>query len=123
MLFVYEVVCKGSVRYIKRVLKLGESIDKFLLFWEDGLVMFLLFVVVFNLCWVVWFLVENGVDVNGKDRGRRGVFYYVVMGGNKDIVLYFFCLGVFVDCKLIWGKSVLYMVVGNGYVEIVDIFI
>lgn len=83
---------------MKRVLKLGEDVNKLFLFWDDGEVVFILIVVVLNLCEVVWFLVENGVNVDVKDRSRRGVLYYVVMGGNKEIVLYLFCLGVFVDC-------------------------
>lgn len=82
---------------MKRVLKLGEDVNKLFLFWDDGEVVFILIVVVLNLCEVEWFLVENGVNVDVKDRSRRGVFYYVVMGGNKEIVLYLFCLGVFVD--------------------------
>ena len=102
---VHEAARKGSVRHIKRVLQLGESIDKPSPLRDDGSATPLLLAAASNSCRVVRFLVENGADVNGKDRGRRGVLHYAAVGGNKDTVLYLLRLGVPVDCKIDLGKE------------------
>ena len=118
---VHEAARKGSVRHIKRVLKLGENIDQPSPFRDDGSATPLLLAAASNSCRVVRFLVENGADVNGKDRGRRGILHYAAMGGNKETVLYLLRLGVPVDCKSTWGKSALHMAASKGHVEIVGI--
>lgn len=125
MSLVHEAARKGSVRHIKRVLKLGESpgesINKPSPFRDDGSATPLLLAAASNTCRVVRFLVENGADVNGKDRGRRGVLHHAAMGGNKETVLYLLRLGVPVDCKSTWGKSALHMAASKGHTEIVGI--
>lgn len=68
-------------------------------------------------------MIKNGVSIYDKDRGRNGLFYYVVVGGNVEVVFYFFCSGLYVDCRLIWGKIVLYVVVVKGYVNVLIFFI
>ena len=61
---VHEAASKSSIRQIKRVLKLGENIDKPSPFRDDGAATPLLLAAASNSCRVVRFLVENGADVN-----------------------------------------------------------
>ena len=119
----HEAAVKGSIRQIKRVLKLGEDIDKPSPFREDGEATPILLAAASNSCLVIRFLAENGANVDAKDRSRRGVLHYAAMGGNKETVLYLLRSGVPVDCKSTWGKSALHMAAVKGHAEIVAILI
>ena len=108
---------------MKRVLKLGEDVNKPSPFRDDGEAAPILIAAASNSCEVVRFLAENGANVDAKDRSRRGVLHYAAMGGNKETVLYLLRLGVPVDSQSTWGRSALHMAAVKGHAETLAILI
>lgn len=120
---VHEAAKNGSARHMKRVLKLGEDVNKPSPFRDDGEAAPILIAAASNSCEVVRFLAENGANVDANDRSRRGVLHYAAMGGNKETVLYLLRLGVPVDCQSTWGRSALHMAAVKGHAETLAVLI
>ena len=120
---IHEAARSGSIRQIKRVLNLGEHIDKPSPLRDDGHATPLLLAAASNSCQAVRFLIENGADITAKDRGRNGILHYAAIGGVKETVSYLLGLGIPVDCKSTWGKTPLHVAAVKGHAEILLILI